>query len=152
MQAPERFVDDLLGAVEHLLDHPDCNGQIGTVGFCLGGGLGGLLACDTGDVRATVVYYGTPPPAERAGSIASPMLGIYGGKDRAITDAGLILQIDEPNFLTAWMFYPDYTVPEYRVSASGTTSSPKTVPPTYFVKDGFLVKDKQVILFASARR
>jgi len=45
-----------------------------------------------------------------------------------------------------------YTVPEYRVSASGTTSSPKTVPPTYFVKDGFLVKDKQVILFASARR
>jgi len=87
MQAPEPFVDDLRGAVEHLLDHPDCNGQIGTVGFCLGGGLAGLLACDAGDVRATVVYYGTPPPAERAGSISSPMLGIYGGKDRAITDA-----------------------------------------------------------------
>jgi hypothetical protein len=45
-----------------------------------------------------------------------------------------------------------YTVPEYRVSANGTTSSPKTVPPTYFVKDGLLVKDKQVILFASAKR
>jgi len=87
MQAPEPFVDDLRGAVEHLLDHPDCNGQIGTVGFCLGGGLAGLLACDAGDVRATVVYYGTPPPAERTGSISSPMLGIYGGKDRAITDA-----------------------------------------------------------------
>ena len=26
---------------------------------------------------------------------------------KAITDAGLIVQIDEPNFLTAWMFYPD---------------------------------------------
>ena len=87
IQRPQRFVDDLRGAVEHLLDHPDCNGQIGTVGFCLGGGLGGLLACDGGDVHATVVYYGTPPPADRAGAISSPMLGIYGGKDRATTDA-----------------------------------------------------------------
>jgi 5-methyltetrahydropteroyltriglutamate--homocysteine methyltransferase len=32
----------------------------------------------------------------------------------AITDAGLIVQIDEPNFATAWMFYPDYSVAEYR--------------------------------------
>jgi 5-methyltetrahydropteroyltriglutamate--homocysteine methyltransferase len=32
----------------------------------------------------------------------------------AITDAGLIVQIDEPNFATAWMFYPDYSVDEYR--------------------------------------
>ena len=33
---------------------------------------------------------------------------------QAITDAGLIVQIDEPNFATAWMFYPDYSVAEYR--------------------------------------
>ena len=33
---------------------------------------------------------------------------------KAITDAGLIVQIDEPNFATAWMFYPDYSVAEYR--------------------------------------
>jgi 5-methyltetrahydropteroyltriglutamate--homocysteine methyltransferase len=33
---------------------------------------------------------------------------------KAITDGGLIVQIDEPNFFTAWMFYPDYTVAEYR--------------------------------------
>ncbi len=33
---------------------------------------------------------------------------------RVITDAGLIVQIDEPEFFTAWMFYPDYTVEEYR--------------------------------------
>lgn len=87
MDSPDRFVDDLRGAVAHLRDHPDCNGQIGTVGFCLGGGLGGLLACDDRDVRATVVFYGPPPPAERAGEISSPILGVYGGKDRGITDA-----------------------------------------------------------------
>jgi 5-methyltetrahydropteroyltriglutamate--homocysteine methyltransferase len=33
---------------------------------------------------------------------------------KAITDAGLVVQIDEPNFATAWMFYPDYSVAEYR--------------------------------------
>jgi carboxymethylenebutenolidase len=87
MESPGPFVDDLRGAVAHLRDHPDCNGQIGTVGFCLGGGLAGRLACDDGDVRATVVFYGPPPPAERAGEISSPMLGVYGGKDRGITDA-----------------------------------------------------------------
>ncbi len=33
---------------------------------------------------------------------------------KAITDAGLIVQVDEPEFATSWMFYPDYTVEEYR--------------------------------------
>ena len=33
---------------------------------------------------------------------------------KAITDAGLIVQIDEPEFATSWMFYPDWTVAEYR--------------------------------------
>jgi 5-methyltetrahydropteroyltriglutamate--homocysteine methyltransferase len=33
---------------------------------------------------------------------------------KAITDAGLILQIDEPEFATTWMFYPDWTVEDYR--------------------------------------
>ena len=32
----------------------------------------------------------------------------------AITDAGFICQIDEPEFATAWMFYPDWSVGEYR--------------------------------------
>src|SRR5262249_23654878 len=26
---------------------------------------------------------------------------------KAITDAGLVVQVDEPEFCTAWMFYPD---------------------------------------------
>jgi 5-methyltetrahydropteroyltriglutamate--homocysteine methyltransferase len=33
---------------------------------------------------------------------------------RAITDAGLILQVDEPEFATSWMFYPDWSLEEYR--------------------------------------
>ena len=33
---------------------------------------------------------------------------------RAITDAGLIVQLDEPEFCTSWMFYPDWSIEEYR--------------------------------------
>jgi 5-methyltetrahydropteroyltriglutamate--homocysteine methyltransferase len=33
---------------------------------------------------------------------------------RAITDAGLIVQIDEPEFATSWQFYPDWDVDQYR--------------------------------------
>lgn len=33
---------------------------------------------------------------------------------KAITDAGLIVQIDEPEFATSWMFYPDWSVDQYR--------------------------------------
>jgi 5-methyltetrahydropteroyltriglutamate--homocysteine methyltransferase len=33
---------------------------------------------------------------------------------KAITDAGLIVQVDEPEFATSWMFYPDWSVAEYR--------------------------------------
>jgi len=33
---------------------------------------------------------------------------------KAITDAGLVLQIDEPEFATTWMFYPDWSIEQYR--------------------------------------
>ncbi len=33
---------------------------------------------------------------------------------KIITDAGLIVQMDEPEFATTWMFYPDWSVEQYR--------------------------------------
>ena len=45
-----------------------------------------------------------------------------------------------------------YTVPEYRYTKNNYTTSPKTVPTTWFVKNGFLVKGKEVILFVSPKR
>jgi 5-methyltetrahydropteroyltriglutamate--homocysteine methyltransferase len=33
---------------------------------------------------------------------------------KAITDAGLNVQVDEPEFATTWMFYPQWSVEEYR--------------------------------------
>ena len=33
---------------------------------------------------------------------------------KIVTDAGFVVQIDEPEFATSWMFYPDWSVEEYR--------------------------------------
>jgi 5-methyltetrahydropteroyltriglutamate--homocysteine methyltransferase len=33
---------------------------------------------------------------------------------KAITDAGFVVQVDEPEFATTWMFYPDWSVEQYR--------------------------------------
>jgi 5-methyltetrahydropteroyltriglutamate--homocysteine methyltransferase len=33
---------------------------------------------------------------------------------KAVTDAGFIVQIDEPEFATSWQFYPDWDVARYR--------------------------------------
>jgi 5-methyltetrahydropteroyltriglutamate--homocysteine methyltransferase len=33
---------------------------------------------------------------------------------QAVTDAGLVLQVDEPEFATSWMFYPDWSIEDYR--------------------------------------
>ena len=33
---------------------------------------------------------------------------------KAITDAGYIVQVDEPEFATSWQFFPDWDVPRYR--------------------------------------
>jgi 5-methyltetrahydropteroyltriglutamate--homocysteine methyltransferase len=33
---------------------------------------------------------------------------------KAITDAGFIVQVDEPEFATSWQFFPNYTVEQYR--------------------------------------
>ena len=33
---------------------------------------------------------------------------------KAITDAGLIVQVDEPEFCTTWSFYPDWSVEDLR--------------------------------------
>jgi len=33
---------------------------------------------------------------------------------KIVTDAGFVVQIDEPEFATSWMFYPEWSVEEYR--------------------------------------
>lgn len=80
----------LRGAVGYLRhERPETRGQkVGCVGFCMGGGLSALLACEEPEVSAAVVYYGTTPAAEKLGGIAGPVLAFYGEKDQRV-NAGI---------------------------------------------------------------
>ena len=62
--------------------------KIGCVGFCMGGGLSALLACEEPGVSGAAVFYGTTPPAAKVAAIACPVIAFYGAKDQRV-NAGI---------------------------------------------------------------
>jgi carboxymethylenebutenolidase len=81
------FVPMLLDTTRWLRsEHALTRGQrVGSVGYCMGGGLSALLAAHDPDLAAAVVYYGTPPPLDLVAGIRCPLLGLYGELDQRIT-------------------------------------------------------------------
>lgn len=58
--------------------------KIGSVGYCMGGGIVALLACSR-PVAATVIYYGASPPEDLLKGIQGPVMGFYGEQDERIS-------------------------------------------------------------------
>jgi carboxymethylenebutenolidase len=58
--------------------------RIGCVGFCMGGGLSALLACEEPELSGVAVFYGTAPPAGKIAGIACPVIAFYGSKDQRV--------------------------------------------------------------------
>jgi carboxymethylenebutenolidase len=84
------FVEPLRDAVRYLRrERPESAGRkVGCVGFCMGGGLSALLACEESELSAAAVYYGNAPAAEKIVGIRCPVMGFYGGLDQRV-NAGL---------------------------------------------------------------
>ncbi len=71
--------------------------RIGIVGFCFGGRVAYLAACNVSDLKASVVYYGGrilqplgtegPSPLEQTANINCPILGLFGEEDANPTPA-----------------------------------------------------------------
>ena len=61
---------------------------VGCVGFCMGGSLSALLACEEPELSAAAVYYGSTPPAEKIANIRCPVIAFYGEKDQRV-NAGI---------------------------------------------------------------
>ncbi|HWF50326.1 MAG TPA: dienelactone hydrolase family protein [Solirubrobacteraceae bacterium] len=86
---PERSLAIARPAADFLRSHPACSGRrIGSVGYCMGGGLSAQLACTDPELSAAVIYYGASPRAEQVASIRCPVRGFYGENDPHIV-AGL---------------------------------------------------------------
>ena len=85
----EAMLKDINAAFTHLKTLPNVKGKrIGSVGYCMGGGLSLRLACINPELAAAVVFYGrNPSPIDALKSIQCPILGNYAGDDRGITEA-----------------------------------------------------------------
>jgi carboxymethylenebutenolidase len=89
----EKILGDLNGAFNYLktLSYVNQN-RIGSVGFCMGGGLSLLLACHNRELAAPVIFYGrNPSPIELVKNLRCPILGNYAGADMAITESDINL-------------------------------------------------------------
>jgi Dienelactone hydrolase and related enzymes len=70
-------------------ERPETKGQkVACVGFCMGGGLSALLACEEEGLSGAAIYYGMPPDPGAAVSIRCPVIGFYGAEDGRV-NAGL---------------------------------------------------------------
>lgn len=79
--------DDLATVRDWLVDHEDCNGRIGVIGFCMGGGFALTLALQ-GDYQASSVNYGdVPDDALARMADACPIVASYGELDRTLSKA-----------------------------------------------------------------
>jgi carboxymethylenebutenolidase len=85
-----RLVAPLRSAVRHLRsERSETKEQrVGCVGFCMGGGLSALLACDEPELAAAAIYYGSAPPVEKVTKITCPVIAFYGETDQRV-NAGI---------------------------------------------------------------
>lgn len=84
--ASDKHIEPLLAASHYLrAEQRATKGQkIGSVGFCLGGGLSALLAANDPEIAAAVIFYGVSPPEALVPKITAPILGFYGELDARI--------------------------------------------------------------------
>ena len=83
-QDPAKRVEDLLAGAAYLKSRPECNGRIGVVGFCFGGGIANTMAVRMPDLAAAVPFYGAQPSAADTAKIKAPLLIHYAALDDRI--------------------------------------------------------------------
>lgn len=73
-------LDEIAGAVAFLAAHPQSNGRVAVMGFCLGGAYALGAACVVPGLAAVVPFYGLPPSADYA-SVTAPILAHFSKTD-----------------------------------------------------------------------
>jgi carboxymethylenebutenolidase len=82
---PERVTADLNATYAYVNSLPAVQkDQIGTIGFCWGGGQSFRYATNNPNLKAVVVAYGPAPDSAAIKRIRAPVLGVYGENDERI--------------------------------------------------------------------
>jgi carboxymethylenebutenolidase len=80
----ETTVRNYVAALKYLQAYPQCNGNVGVIGFCWGGGMANQLAVNSPDLKAAVPFYGMQPSPEDVPKIKASLLLHYAGNDDRI--------------------------------------------------------------------
>ena len=75
---------DVIKGIAYLKSRNDCNGKVGAVGFCYGGGV--ALQCAVADPAsdASVLFYGRALTAEQVAQVRVPLMMNYAGDDARV--------------------------------------------------------------------
>ncbi len=76
--------EDFIAAYEYLVKHKDCNGKVGVVGFCYGGGIANLMAVRIPRLAAAVPFYGGQPATADVPKIQAPLLLHFASLDTRV--------------------------------------------------------------------
>lgn len=78
--------EDFIAAYDYLKNHKDCNGKIGVVGFCFGGGIANMMAVRIPELSASVPFYGGQPATEDVPKIKAPLMLHYAELDTRVNE------------------------------------------------------------------
>jgi carboxymethylenebutenolidase len=80
------MLEDFIAGYDYLESNKNCNGKVGVVGFCFGGGIANLMAVRLPDLAAAVPFYGGQPPTEDVPKIKAPLLLHYAELDTRVNE------------------------------------------------------------------
>jgi carboxymethylenebutenolidase len=80
----EAMLEDFIAAFHFLKSHPECDGNVGVVGFCFGGWICNMMAVRLPDLKASVPFYGSQPDARDVEKIHAPLLLHYAELDTRV--------------------------------------------------------------------
>ena len=80
------MLEDFIAAFDYLKGHKDCNGKVGVVGFCFGGGIANFMAVRIPDLAAAVPFYGGQAATEDVPKIKAPLLLHYAALDTRVNE------------------------------------------------------------------
>ena len=84
----EKIQQDFIAAAKFLKNHPNSNGNLGSVGFCLGGYIVNYLAAvEPKLLTAGVPFYGTPAKQELRKNITASLLIQLGELDKIVNNS-----------------------------------------------------------------
>ena len=78
------MLEDFIAAYDYIVNHKNCNGKVGVVGFCFGGWVANMMAVKIPTLPAAVPFYGGQPSDEDAAKIKAPLLLQYAGLDTRV--------------------------------------------------------------------